>query len=137
MKRGFTLIETIMGLFIFGLIVVTVIPITNGTINNLYKQKIKTQMIYTGEMVIERLKAYDLDTSSELFIYDVEISQLIEEFKGNDYIEIEFEKEEYELPLKIIKENKSDFLWSIKVIVYNKGGGRLDNVEFKAYLQKK
>ena len=67
----------------------------------------------------------------------MEIGQIIDKFKGNNYIEINLDKEDYEFPIKIIKEDKSDLLWTTRVIVYSKGGGKLDNVEFKAYLQKK
>ncbi|NLV88639.1 MAG: prepilin-type N-terminal cleavage/methylation domain-containing protein [Tissierellia bacterium] len=137
MRRGFTLIETIMGLFLLGLITVIVLPLVNGNLDNLFKQRVKAQMAYTGEMVVEMLKAYDEETSNPLFIYDVEIGQIIDKFKGNNYIEINLDKEDYEFPIKIIKEDKSDLLWTTRVIVYSKGGGKLDNVEFKAYLQKK
>lgn len=137
MKRGFTLIEVIMGLFLLGLIIVSVLPIANGAFYNLSKQKTRYNMIYTGEMVVERIKAFDCETSKELFVYDVEIGQLIEEFRGNDYIEISLDKEGYDYPIKIIKENKSDSLWKIAVIVYNKDGGKSDSVELKAYLPKK
>jgi len=137
MRRGFTLIETIMGLFLLGLITVIVLPLVNGNLDNLFKQRVKAQMVYTGEMVVEMLKAYDEETSNPLFIYDVEIGQIIDKFKGNNYIEINLDKEDYEFPIKIIKEDKSDLLWTTRVIVYSKGGGKLDNVEFKAYLQKK
>ena len=68
MRRGFTLIETIMGLFLLGLITVIVLPLVNGNLDNLFKQRVKAQMVYTGEMVVEMLKAYDEETSTVIYI---------------------------------------------------------------------
>lgn len=137
MKRGFTLIETIMGLFLLGLITVTVLPMTTGAFYNLNKQKTRYEMVYMGEMVVEKIKAYDFETENKLFIYDVEIGQIIQEFRGNDYVEIDLDKKDYEYPIRIRKEDKSDLLWCLTVLVYNGDGGKLDNVELKAYLPKK
>lgn len=137
MKKGFTLIEVIMGLFLLGLITVTVLPLVNGIFFNFQKQKDKYNMIYTAEMAIEKIKAYDCDVDlNNIFIYDVDVGQLIQEFKSNDYVEINLDSEDYEYPVKIIKDNKSDSLWIIRVQVY-KNGGKLDNVELKAYVPKK
>lgn len=137
MKRGFTLIETIMGLFLLGLITVTVLPMTTGAFYNLNKQKTRYEMVYMGERVVEKIKAYDFETENKLFIYDVEIGQIIQEFRGNDYVEIDLDKKDYEYPIRIRKEDKSDLLWCLTVLVYNGDGGKLDNVELKAYLPKK
>lgn len=137
MKKGFTLIEVMLGLFLLGLITVSVLPITNGAFFNLQKQKNSYDMVYAAEMIIEKLKAYDGNSSSKSYIFDVEISQIIEEFRGNNYVEVNFDEEEYEYPIKLIKNDKSDLLWTIMVLVYNRDGGKSEFVELKAYITKK
>lgn len=58
-RRGFTLIELIMGLFLIGLIATILMPIVQNSIGNYNKVKERQHMLYLCEMVVERLRAKD------------------------------------------------------------------------------
>lgn len=137
MKKGFYLIEVIIGLFLLGLIIVSILPLNNIIIFNLKNQKHKYNMLYIAEMAIERILSYNNEYSNNLLIYDVEVGELIKEFNKDNYVEILLNKDEYEYPIKIIKNDKSDTLWHVRVLVYNKSGEESHNVELKAYIPKK
>lgn len=137
MKKGFYLIEVIIGLFLLGLITVSILPLNNIIIFNLKNQKHKYNMLYIAEMAIERILSYNNEYSNNLLIYDVEVGELIKEFNKDNYVEILLDKDEYEYPIKIIKNDKSDTLWHVRVLVYNKSGEESYNVELKAYIPKK
>lgn len=139
-RRGFTLVETMLGLFLLGLIGVTVLPTINSSYIKFKNQKIKTEMIYVGEMSVEKIKAFNEDSSSQVFVYDTNVFELIELFRLNDYIEINIPKKENseKYSLKIIKDQKSDSLWALSIFVYhNIEGSNIGHVEYHAYLPQK
>lgn len=138
-KKGFTLIEVMMGLFLLGLIGATVLPIINTSFLRLNNKKIKMEMIHIGEMVIERIKAFKGE-GSELDIYDVKVKDLMEEFEKDKIVEVNLPKEQdsEKFSLKIIKDEKFNNLWFLSVYVYhNKEGKVLDCVEFVGYVPKR
>lgn len=138
-KKGFTLIEVMMGLFLLGLIGATVLPIINTSFLRLNNKKIKMEMIHIGEMVIERIKAFNGE-GSELDIYDVKVKELMEEFEKDKIVEVNLPKEQdsEKFSLKIIKDEKFNNLWFLSVYVYhNKEGKVLDCVEFVGYVPKR
>ena len=63
-RKGFTLIEVIMGLFLIGLIATILMPIVQNSIGNYNKVKERQQMLYLCEMVVERLRAKDSNLDS-------------------------------------------------------------------------
>ena len=63
-RKGFTLIELIMGLFLIGLIATISMPIVQNSIGNYNKVKERQQMLYLCEMVVERLRAKDSNLDS-------------------------------------------------------------------------
>ena len=65
MNKGFGLIDTIIGLFLLGLIVVLILPIFTSVYNQYSKINSKTEMIYLGESIYERLCSKD-EYSKEL-----------------------------------------------------------------------
>lgn len=139
-KRGFTLVETMMGLFLLGLIAVIVLPIINSSFIKLRNHRTKMEMIYIGEMAVEKIKAFNEDSTSEVFIYDTRVFELIELFRLHDYIEtsipIKTDNEKYSL--KIIKDKKSEYLWTLSIFVYhNIEGSNISHVEYNAYLPQK
>lgn len=139
-KKGFTLIEALMGLALLGLISVTILPIVNSSFIILNNHNLKLEMMYVGEMAVEKIKAFDMDISSGAAIYDTEVSEIIDLFKSNDKVEIIIPRKENseKYLIKIIKKNKSEDLWTIHVYVYqNKEGGSISHVEYKAYLPQK
>jgi len=135
-RKGFTLIEVMMGLFLLGLVSATVLPIFNTTFMNINKQRQKAEMLYASEMAIEKLKAYNPQSSVNLYIYNTDVKEIIQLFYDNDRVDVEI-SEGGEYTIKIVKEDKSKFLWFIEVFVYNKDWGNKNHVELEAYLQKK
>lgn len=139
-KKGFTLIETIMGLFLLGLIAIAILPMVNSSFIKLKNQKTKMEMIYIGEMAIEKIKAFNEDSTYQEYIYDTNVFELIELFRLNKSIEtiIPNKENSERYSLKIIKNQKSDSLWMISIFVYhNIEGGSIDHVEYNAYLPQK
>lgn len=139
-KRGFTLIETLMGLSLLGLISVMILPIVNSSFMILNNHNLKLDMMYVGEMTIEKIKAFDIDIDSNDSIYDTQVSEIIDLFKAQNTVEIIIPKIQNgeKHSIKIIKNHKSEGLWKIHVYVYqNKEGGSISHVEYKAYLPEK
>ena len=64
-KRGFALIDVIVGLFLMGLVVVIAIPILSSTYGNYGNLNTLTEMTYLAEGIYERLNSLD-DYSQEL-----------------------------------------------------------------------
>ncbi|MGJ0848601.1 prepilin-type N-terminal cleavage/methylation domain-containing protein [Tissierella praeacuta DSM 18095] len=139
-KKGFTLVETILGLFLLGLISVAILPIINISFIRLENHKIKMEMLYIGEMSMEKIKAFDANSESELFIYDTSVSEIIKLFKEYDNIEINIPKKENDdkYYLKICKSQKMDSLWTVSISVFhNKKRSNIRNVEYKGYIPSK
>lgn len=139
-KKGFTLIEALMGLCLLGLISVTVLPIISSSFIRLRNHNTKIEMIYIGEMVVEKIKAFDIGDGFDASIYDTNISEIIDLFKSKDTVEIFVPKKKNseEYSIKIIKKQKCDGLWILLVYVYhNNEGDNVSHVEYKAYLPEK
>lgn len=139
-KNGFTLVEVLLGLFLLGLISVTVLPIVTSSLMNIGKSKIKMELNYIGEMAIERIKSYNEESATELYIFDKKVSEIVELFRKPGSIELSISQnkggERY--LLKIIKDQRTDILWKISVYVYHdEEGSNLDHVEYKTYFLKK
>ena len=58
-RKGFTLIEVIVGMFLIGLVATLGLPIMQNSFNNYNRVKENKQMIYLCEMVVERLRGKD------------------------------------------------------------------------------
>ena len=139
-RRGFTLVEVLLGLFLLGLISVTVLPIVTSSLMNISKSKIKMEMNYVGEMAIERIKAYNEESSRDLYIFDKKVSEIVEYFRipGPGEISISEKMDNGKYLLKIVKDQRSDVLWKISVYVYHdEKGSNLNHVEYKTYFLEK
>lgn len=140
MHKGFFLIDTLLGVFLLGLVIATVVPIIDSSYANLNSQRIKAEMIYTGESVIEKIKSYDKYKPSDVNIYDTSISEIIDLFSNEDTVEIILPKDinNGEYIIEIIKEQKCAELWAITVKVNEKKeGSSVNHVMYKAYLPQK
>ena len=139
-RRGFTLVEVLIGLFLLGLISVTVLPIVSSSLMNISKSKIKMEMNYIGEMAIERIKSYNEESTTELYIFDEKVSEIVELFRnpGSSEMIISQEGENGKYLLKLIKDQRTDILWKISVYVYHdEEGSNLSHVEYKTYFLEK
>lgn len=84
-RKGFTLIELIVGIFLIGLISTVGLPMIQNTMSNYNRVKEKQEMLYLCEMVVERLRAKDnnlhdifieLDSSNEIILTKIGASDL-------------------------------------------------------------
>lgn len=107
-RKGYSLIDILVGLFILGLGVATTIPIINTCFNNLNRVEIKSEMIYIAESVIENIKG-----NTEEYI---EIFEDLEEEGEAIFNQLDQEDlQKYEC--KIINMGNKEYTWDIKVIV--------------------
>lgn len=139
-RKGFTLIEALLGLFLLGLISVTTLPILTSSLLNINKSRIKIEMNYIGEMAIERIKSFGAENTSKIYIFDTKVSDIVDSFRNNDTIELILHKVEgkEKYLLKIVKEQRSNMLWMITVYVYHdEEGSNLNCVEYKTYLLRR
>lgn len=139
-NKGFSLINALVGVFLLGIIFVTIIPILTSAYINISRNQIKMEMNYIGEMALEKIKSFDENNSSEVFIFDKRVSDIVNLFKIQNTSEITLKEkidgENY--CLRIIKEDKKSGLWLIQSFVYHdKEGSKLPYVEYRAYIPKK
>lgn len=60
-RKGFTLIELIIGIFLLGLVSTVGFPIIQNSIGNYNRIEERQHMYYLCEMVVERLRAKDIN----------------------------------------------------------------------------
>lgn len=139
MKKGFTLVELLLGLCLLSLISIVVAPSINSSLelfNNHFK---KLDMIYLGEMTIEKLKAFNPDVHKTTYIYDTKVEDIIYLFRLEERAKVVLKSEdEYkDYTITINKEEKDNKLWKVLVSVdYIRGRGK-KVVEYKSYLPAK
>lgn len=125
-KNGYVLIEVMVGLFLLGIISVTCFPLIVSSFNNFDKIKNRTEMIYLGEMVIERLKA-DKD-------FTMGIIPRLEELNSIDLNDKFLDNEKYDCVL--YKLSSEERLINLRVNVSLKDQENGFNVDFKASIPK-
>jgi type II secretory pathway pseudopilin PulG len=111
-KKGYMLIELVVGLAIFGLVSLTSYNLLNISFKNTDKVEEKLLMTYLCQEVIEELKS---DTSGNDHIFN----DLIK--KGNYLFEIDKIGKEYQCELKLVKQegNLIYYTCTIKNNIYN------------------
>lgn len=125
-KKGFILLEIIIGLFFIGLLSTVFLPILSSSLNNFNKVKDKNDMNYIGEMVVEKLKTSSTDILDVLAELDI---------NGEvNYVDDDFDNEKYSC--KITKMNNSDSLLEYVVKVNLKNQEYDYNVEYKSSRSK-
>jgi 5-methylthioribose kinase len=125
---------------LLGIIAVTVLPTISSVYNNFNILKDKMEMIYIGEMVVEKIKAFNDDYLEDDYIFDMKLHHLIEELRLNDSVKITLPREdkEFDYYCTILKNGDHSDIWELHVTVYPKEEeSRLKNVEYKVYLPKK
>lgn len=139
-KKGFTLVEVIMGLFLLGLISITILPIINTSFMRLKNHSIRVKMVYIGESIIENIKAYDIESNSDLFICGTSLEEIIQGLRDEDDFSMDLNYYECnnEFTAKLTKTNTSGELWLLTVLVScNTERNNIKDVKYMAYLQKK
>lgn len=139
-RKGFLLIEVLIGIFLLGLITTTFFPIFTLMNNQFKNVEIKNDMKYYGETVIEKIKAFDFNKSSGECILDMELEKLIDIFCENDEVEVDLplsSDEDFRYRVNICKNNKGNNLWKIYVKVLPKNNKEnMEGVSFETILQK-
>ncbi|QAT61780.1 MULTISPECIES: type II secretion system protein [Tissierellales] len=137
-RKGFFLIEILLGLFILGIVAVFVLPILNNALYNFSLLEHKMKMKYYGETVIENIKSYDYKLGSDFFILDESLDNIMDKFKPEGNAEIFLpsgsEKNKYPFTIRIYKEE--GVLWKIRVLISH-NGRKVKDVEYKSYIIKK
>lgn len=122
-NKGFSLIEIVLSLFLLALVVVCLLPIFGQAVSYFSIAKDKTEMIYIGEMIFERLKSKD-DYAKDL------LNTLSSQNKTN-FIDLD---EEILDRFQCVVENigTDEYIWQIKVTVTSKKNkGKESYEEFK------
>lgn len=135
-KKGFTLVETILALFLLGLIAMTILPITQLSYNIIGRNNRRLEMMQIGEMTVEKLKAFKETSTEELYIYNSKVRDIIDLF-NSDVMKFHILEDDSKIyTIKISKEEKNVKLWAINVLVSYKKGETYDEVEYKALLPR-
>lgn len=132
-KKGFLLVEVLMGLFLLGIVSITCLPILNTALNNLRLVENKMDMTFIAESTIEQLKAFNYNQHYENeYLFDMKLTDLIFLLKGNDVAQITLPLEEPYSPspyrCTIYKENRGDKLWQIEVEVSHSKEEKINNI---------
>lgn len=124
MRKGFTLIEALIGISLLGLITVTVLPIVNSAYARYEEQKIRAEMIYLGESIIEKIKGYDFNIVDSP-LYDRQFEEMMSFIRYGDFRvwDLNQEVNGNNYKITIHKETRSEKLWRIIITVYEKGDG--------------
>lgn len=140
-KKGFLLIEVLIGIFFLGLISITFFPIFTLASNQLQNVEIKNDMKYYGETIIEKIKAFDFNNDNDNeHILDINLKELIHLFYKKDDVNINLplnNDKNFKYRVNIYKNNKGNTLWRITVKVYPKTNeNEIEGVVFEAFVRK-
>ena len=120
-KKGFLLVEVLMGLFLLGIINVTCLPILSTAMHNMILSKQKIDMLFIAESTIEQIKSFDYSQPNEQWLFDIRLNELIDMFNDKDSVNISLpldrENSSYKYNCTIHKENNSNDLWEIRAEV--------------------
>lgn len=137
-NKGFLFTESLMGLFLIGIIAVSCLPILNTALGNIKKTKDKMNMLLIAESTIEQIKSFDYNWTDEEYIFDMNIEELIEIFIVSEAIAIRLpfnNNQEYDYQCIIYKENSSKDLWKIQVEVAScQGNKRIKTVDLLTFV---
>ena len=84
-RKGFSLIELIVGIFLIGLVTIVALPIIQNSYMNYSRVKERQHMLYLCEMVVERLRVKDnnlndifieLETNNEILLESIGTTDL-------------------------------------------------------------
>ena len=122
-RRGIMFLETIIGLFLIGLVVMTLFPIYSLTEKGFRQHKETTQMSYISETTIETLMTKNSEALDFLERLDTESELIYPYLDDKDYVST----------VRLIDTN--EYLWDLLIIVKESKGGEA-NVELKATIRK-
>lgn len=122
-RKGTMFLDTIIGLFLIGLIVMTLFPIYTLTQKGFNQHKKMTQMSYIAESTIEKLMLKDEQA--------LEFLEILETSKELNYPLLQ--ERDYESIVELLDNNT--YLWDLSITVIEVKGGEA-NVQLKATIRK-
>lgn len=140
-KKGYGLIEVLIGVFLLGLLVITVFPIIQTANSNFMLVETKMNMSYLAETILETIKAFDYLNCEDEYILDIKLVALIDLLNsdGEVIVNLPLGKYDNKYPYKIVisKYDINKQLWKVIVEVKeNKYKGRIQNVFYESYISK-
>lgn len=138
-RKGFTLIEVLIGIFILGLISVTFLPLIGNSAKLSSENFQGIEMDYLGEMIIEKLKAFEYDSSTSTYICETSVEEIVDLLKleKTSNASFTFKGEHGDYSVLIEKSQRSSSLWEILVSIKDIEEGDKKSVKFKAFLPSK
>lgn len=138
-KKGFLLVEILMGLLLLGIIAITCMPILNIGIDNIRMTKDKMDMLLIAESIIEQIKAFDYSWTDDEYVLDMNLQMLIDMLSNSDTIVIRLpldnNNQEFDYYCTLYKKNSSDNLWELNVeIAPIKECRRIKNINLKTII---
>jgi type II secretory pathway pseudopilin PulG len=121
-EKGFLLIEVLIGLFLFGIIVVICLPILGNSLGNIRLVKTKMDMVYVAESTMEQIKSFDYNfLKGDEYIFDMLLIELIDILMEGDSTSITLPLDEKDgsslYTCTIYKENYDKNLWKVWIEV--------------------
>ena len=121
-EKGFLLIEVLIGLFLFGIIVVICLPILGNSLGNIRLVKTKMDMVYVAESTMEQIKSFDYNfLKGDEYIFDMLLIELIDILMEGDSTSITLPLDEKDgsslYTCTIYKENYDKSLWKVWIEV--------------------
>lgn len=125
-RKGYVLLEILVGIFLIGLISTTYFPIITSSFRNFNRIKDRTEMIYIAEMVAERLKV-DKELSKEI----------IPKLEGQTSIDFEDENiDDIKYKCTLQKINSSNRMIDLNINISTKDQENKFNVYLKTSIPK-
>lgn len=141
-KKGFILIEVLMGLTLLAIVTITCLPIMTTAFNNLMLAKEKTKMVFVAESIIEEIKSFDYNSTQEgEYLFDIKLIDLIDKLENEDSIivklPLDIENSNFKYRCTIYKEDNFENLWKVQVEISLPNERRkVKNVSIVAYIPK-
>ena len=138
-KKGFLLVQALMGLSLLGIVVVCFLPIFIILTNNYYLIETKYEMKYLGEEIVEKIKSYDLDIENDDYILDTRVEEIINCLDQSKIVNISLPFNEktvnYRYIVNIHKENINEILWVVDIEVKLKNdGNKIRSIVYRTYM---
>ena len=138
-KKGFLLVQALMGLSLLGIVVVCFLPIFIILTNNYYLIETKYEMKYLGEEIVEKIKSYDSDIENDDYILDARVEEIINCLDQSKIVNISLPFDEktvnYRYIVNIHKENINEILWVVDIEVKLKDdGNKIRSIVYRTYM---
>lgn len=138
-KKGFSLVQVLMGLSLLGIVVVCFLPIFIVLTNNYYLIETKYEMKYLGEEIAEKIKSYNSDIENDDYILDAEVEEIIDCLGRSEIVNTSLPSKEnaenYRYIVNMHKENVSETFWMIEIEVKLKDDGKkIRSIVYRIYI---